>query len=380
MPESIYVAITAFASGGTLCFGLCFLFLCIPESPFLKGYRTARRMMALAYLGLSLLYIMEIIFNHPGGNILLTRSIKLTVGSFQALLFTHTFISLVNTSFATRKRLVWELIPIVGFALAIFITGPIGGNIIAFNISYYLFILYYLSMLIRYLILFLREYKACVQRADNYYADEEALRVRWIYYSFWGIFMIGVLLLPLLFSGDRFYYSLFTLFFIVLYSYFGIGFIEYAFRYKSLEPLALIPKEEKTLMESNKDKMAQSEHIKKALDAWVNEEKFLKQGLTIEMVAMELNTNRTYLSNYFNQIEQQTFRLWINFLKIDKAKKLLLKHPDMLVVEIAGLSGYSDSSNFNKQFVKSTGISAQTWRKQNLAKKTYSHSYQKQHV
>ena len=366
MPGSIYLAVTAFASGSTLCFGLCFLFLHIPKSLFLKPYRRARKMMALAYLGLSLLYVLEIIFDHQGGNIVLTRSIKLAVGSFQALLFTYTFISLINTGFAIRKRLLWEVIPIGAFTLAILITGLLGGDSVAFNASYFLFILYYLSMLIRYLFLFFREYKACSERADNYYADDEALRIRWIYYSFWGIFTIGVFLVPLLFVHENFYYTAFTLSFIVFYSYFGIGFIQYAFRYKRIAPLAIVSEVRKPTNNDNSVQYAQKQHIRQALDVWLSKNSFLQPGLTIEMLASELSTNRTYLSNYINQVEQQTFRSWINSLKINRAKELLLEHPDMLVVEVANLAGYSDSSNFNKQFVKQTGISAQTWRKQHL--------------
>lgn len=366
MPNSLYIAVTAFASGSTLCFGLCFLFLYIPESLFLKPYRAARKMMALAYLCLSLLYVLEVIFNYSGGNIVFARAVKLAAGSFQALLFTYTFIGLINTDFAMRKSLIGEVIPIGVFILAISISGLWGADSLAFTVSYFLFIGYYLSMLIRYLLLFLREYKACWQRADNYYADDEALRIRWIYYSFWAIFSIGAFLVPLLLLRNNFYNTVFTLSFIVFYSYFGIGFIQYAFRYKSIAPLAIASEVRKPMNTGNNEQSAQNQSIKQALDVWVSKNSFLQPGLTIEMLALELSTNRTYLSNYINQVKQQTFRSWINSLKIDKAKELLLEHPDMLIVEVAILAGYSDSSNFNKQFVKQSGTSAQIWRKQHL--------------
>ncbi|RIH64438.1 helix-turn-helix domain-containing protein [Mariniphaga sediminis] len=370
MIDKIYFVVTALASGGALVLGLCFLFLYIPESTFLNGYRIARKTAASAYLGLSLLYLVEIIFHNPDISYPLSKSIKLIVGSLQAVFFTYTFISLINTHFVSRKKILWEIAPISAFVVALLASHIWAANTAAFQISFYLFLGYYVSLLIRYLILFLKEYRACFNRADNYYSGEESLRLRWIYYSFFGMFTVGLMLLLLLILPENdFFYSVFFLSFVLLYSYFGIGFINYSYRYKIIEPLATTEKPNEISPENSNDKKKQAEMIGEALTRWVLQERFVQQGLTIEDLSTELNTNRTYLSAYINQVEQQSFRSWINRLKIRKAQKLLLNHPEMLVVEVAGLAGYSDSSNFNKQFVKITGSSAQVWRKRELSKK-----------
>ena len=368
MEDIVYSVITAFTSGGSLVFGLCFLFLYIPESTFLGGYRIARKTAAAAYLGLSLLYLIEIFFdNHDIGHSL-SQSIKLTVGSVQALFFTYTFISLINTRFVTGKKVRRELLPILFFVVIMVASYVLGSNSLIFRINYYLFVVYYVVQLIRYLVLFLEEYRACYGRADNYYSGEENLRFRWIYYSFFGMFAIGVMLLLLLFvPGNKSIYYLFILSFMPFYSYFGVGFINYAYRYKIIEPLASAGSQREILTGNNNDKRKQSEIIGEALNRWVLQERFLQQGLTIEDLSSELNTNRTYLSAYINQVKKQSFRSWINHLKIGKAQKLLLEHPEMLVAEVACLAGYTDSSNFNKQFVKITGSSAQNWRNRQLA-------------
>ncbi len=132
MEDIVYSVITAFTSGGSLVFGLCFLFLYIPESTFLGGYRVARKMTAIAYLGLSSLYLIEIFFdNHDVGHSL-SQSIKLTVGSVQALFFTYTFISLINTRFVTEKKVWRELLPILFFIVIMVVSYVLGSNSLIF--------------------------------------------------------------------------------------------------------------------------------------------------------------------------------------------------------------------------------------------------------
>ncbi len=63
-----------------------------------------------------------------------------------------------------------------------------------------------------------------------------------------------------------------------------------------------------------------------------------------------------------------TFREWINTQRIEKAKSLLINHPELQIMDITQLTGYSDSSNFNKQFVKFTGKSAKKWQSQFVTK------------
>lgn len=366
MDGNVYLAITSLSIGITLCFGLCFLFLYIPESSFLRSYRIARKIVAYAYLVLSVLYMLEIVANSQCTNNLLVQAIRLVVGSFQALLFTYTFICLINIHYVTRKRLLREIVPLGILVMAVS-AALFSGNNLLFKFIYFLYLFYYLYLLVHFLIIFLKEYRACAQRADNYFSEKETQRFSWIYFSFFGMFTIGVaLLLLLIFTAGSSYYSFFTLFFVVFYSYFGIKFIEYAFRYQRMELFAEVEIADKTPIVTDVDKNAQFQLIGEAIGVWVREEKYLQQGLTIETLATELNTNRTYLSNYINQIEKQTFRCWINHLKVDKAKTLLQSFPDMSVADVAVMSGYSDNSNFNKQFVKNTGTSPKIWRKNQL--------------
>ena len=56
------------------------------------------------------------------------------------------------------------------------------------------------------------------------------------------------------------------------------------------------------------------------------------------------------------------FRTWRTNLRIEEAKTLLLENKDASINIIAEASGFSDKSNFHRQFVKIVGCSPKEWR------------------
>ncbi|MFT3738939.1 MAG: AraC family transcriptional regulator [Breznakibacter sp.] len=362
MSEKVYLVFTVLFIGTTLGFGLCFLFLGIPKATFLNSYKLARRAMACAYIVLSILNMLEIIIRHDDDNdIRLAHAITLIIGAFQAFLFTYTFICLINSRYVTKNKIILETIPITLLGIAVLATYINTAWSAYFKGVYNVFLIYYLFVMVRYPVVFLKEFRNYTLRADNYFSEQETARFKWIYYSFFAFFAIGVVAMGLTFTANEVYYVCFTVALIAFYSYFGIKFIDYAFRYQYMEPVAAEtgnPQREFSFEST----------FEPALNQWIDAEKFLQPGLTVEQLARELNTNRTYLSNYINHVEQKTFRTWINDLKIDKSKEILLAQPNLPVMEVASIVGYNDGSNFNKQFVKNTGVSAQAWRMQNMKK------------
>lgn len=93
------------------------------------------------------------------------------------------------------------------------------------------------------------------------------------------------------------------------------------------------------------------------------EEPFLKPDLTIEDVAEALSSNRTYISVMMKESFSNTFRGYINSLRIERAKKLLLERPDELLNDIAEMSGFSSDSQLVKKFNDVEGCSPRVWLK-----------------
>ena len=62
---------------------------------------------------------------------------------------------------------------------------------------------------------------------------------------------------------------------------------------------------------------------------------FLSPRLTIIELCKIIGINRTYLSNYINNIYGSNFNLWINHLRIEEAKQLMGQTPKRSLSEIA---------------------------------------------
>lgn len=85
-------------------------------------------------------------------------------------------------------------------------------------------------------------------------------------------------------------------------------------------------------------------------------------GLTLGDVSSYVGLNERYFSTCFTKQEGETFSNYLTALRIQNAKNLL-KTTTFKVNEIASMSGYSTSENFNKAFKKNTGMTPNQYRK-----------------
>ncbi|MBR5499751.1 MAG: helix-turn-helix transcriptional regulator [Bacteroidales bacterium] len=82
---------------------------------------------------------------------------------------------------------------------------------------------------------------------------------------------------------------------------------------------------------------------------------YLNPKLTLQEVCSAIGTNRTYLSDYLNNVLNTTFYDYVNELRIKTACEIMdsmtseNKRP---IVEIAEVSGFNSISTFNRAFVK----------------------------
>lgn len=91
---------------------------------------------------------------------------------------------------------------------------------------------------------------------------------------------------------------------------------------------------------------------------------YLNPRLRLSELAMFLGTNRTYLSQYFNQNCESTFYDFVNDYRIHHAK-LLLHSTDDTLETIAMNSGFNSLSTFRRAFVQREGMSPIEFRASN---------------
>lgn len=85
--------------------------------------------------------------------------------------------------------------------------------------------------------------------------------------------------------------------------------------------------------------------------------------LSCAQVAEYAGVSLNYLNNLFDKQFGMTVNHYINYLRIEEAKKLI-ERTDISLTEIYKQIGYKNNQNFSKQFAKHTGLSPSQYRKQ----------------
>src|SRR5690606_4130850 len=96
------------------------------------------------------------------------------------------------------------------------------------------------------------------------------------------------------------------------------------------------------------------------------EEIYMQSGLTMELLAKKLGTNRTYMSMAVNQLNSDGFIDLINELRILKTCELLAdpEYKSYTIQYIANEVGFHSQPTFNKAFKKFTGVTPSFYLKE----------------
>ena len=169
---------------------------------------------------------------------------------------------------------------------------------------------------------------------------------------------------------------------IICFLYFTANFISFlgshklmldAFAYKALSgrEVGLIvkrnrrkeakPEEGETLSVNE----AEFKKLEYAIERWVKQKKFTQFDKSRDEVAKELGTSREFLHMYFTTRKGIDFKTWRTELRVEEAKKLLLENKEVSTNVVGEMAGFSDRSNFYRQFVKIVGCSPKQWRESN---------------
>ena len=95
---------------------------------------------------------------------------------------------------------------------------------------------------------------------------------------------------------------------------------------------------------------------------------FLQTNLTISQLADEINCSRHHLSQVLNDQLQKSYYDYINCLRIEEAKNLLIEpqYQQYKIASIAYDAGFNSLSTFNDVFKKHTGKTPSDYRKESL--------------
>ncbi len=109
------------------------------------------------------------------------------------------------------------------------------------------------------------------------------------------------------------------------------------------------------------------QQIETRLAKWLDAKGYCSNEVTIQSLATELYTNRTYLSAYINALYGCTFKVWVTHLRIDEAKRMLCDSTAYTVAAISESVGFSSTTSFIHVFKKYESISPAQWRERHKA-------------
>jgi AraC-like DNA-binding protein len=373
-------------------FGGCLL---VSKTPNKKIYRTYQRSKNILGIGLILFGIqilLQWIFDFRTNARHFATAMNITCYYLEGILFGMSFISLLDPTYITSQRIKknmtkWFVCTIIIWGAALFLTGILRTCVQA------IVALFFFVDASRIAIMFFKVYHAAIHKVENYYADNVDNFVLWLYKSTYGIVFFGLTGAILAFA-PKWVIAIQMSAGIFMFIYIFQSFINYMINFDAVEvavydPTIKIkgkntgtdsPQDNDIIREStslhtdlqDNDNQKQIEEkesatfiqIENELKNWVKNKNYRQNGITVEQVANQIYTNRTYLSMYINTKLKCSFRDWICDLRIKEAKQLFKQYPDQTVEQIAYSVGFASASHFARQFNEHEKITPAQWRKE----------------
>ena len=374
MEPSIYSFSLCTALPLMLFFGFYFLFAKTPEKKIFKNYLRSRQIMGIAMLLLSANYSVHfffgIRFKNADSAILMNMSTYFLCYS----LFSSALIMLLDRFYITKRRvwthiILWIIFSTLSGVVLFLLPSGIMQKISLFALAAWLVV--FGVVLARRVII---AYRRAIRIFNETQADDIGAYIEWLsIFTYWAlIFGVGCGLLT--FLPDE-YVFIWILSSIPFYSYLFYSYQNYLLFYEQVENAFEqdIQSEEELLTNSETEHEIVSEkEVPKSytefierVDNWIKTDGYVQQGLTIKELSEILYTNRTYLSAYIKTTYKMTFREWITSLRLEYAKNILKKHPEINIQKLAESSGFLSRSNFIKLFSEKEGCTPAKWKKSN---------------
>ena len=373
MEPSIYSFSLCTALPLMLFFGFYFLFAKTPEKKIFTNYLRSRQMMGIAMLLLSANYSVHfffgIRFKNADSAILMNMSTYFLCYS----LFSSALIMLLDRFYITKRRvwthfILWIVFSTLSGVVLFLLPSGIIQKISLFALAAWLVV--FGVVLARRVII---AYRRAIRIFNETQADDIGAYIEWLsIFTYWAvIFGVGCGLLT--FLPDK-YVFIWILSSIPFYSYLFYSYQNYLLFYEQVENAFEqdMQSEEELLTNSGIEPEMVSEEVPgsyaefiEKVGNWIKTDGYVQQGLTIKELSKILYTNRTYLSAYIKTTYKMTFREWITSLRLEYAKNILKKHPEINIQKLAESSGFLSRSNFIKLFSEKEGCTPAKWKKAN---------------
>lgn len=99
------------------------------------------------------------------------------------------------------------------------------------------------------------------------------------------------------------------------------------------------------------------------LEYFEKEKPYLSPFLTIDRVASDIYTNKTYISKIINDEMKMNFREFVNSYRVKEAIRIFSEDEDIAINKLKDLSGFNSYSSFSTAFKQHAGTTPGEWRR-----------------
>lgn len=354
-----------------LVMGITLSILCLAKKYGRLHNRSGLIFLAMAMLVLSVINIVEYAIGITEGAMNRSIAILVFASSIEMFLCFFTYVSLLDKSFVTYKRIICELA-----LIALFTTPPLfvqETNSIQLKALLGVALLFYIVKLAINFIVFRRHLRRAILRIENYHSDESSSLLMWINRTFYIVIAVG--LVSIFASlGDYRVLIIYNLFMFCAFLYIYIEVIRNIYVFdgsmaqieQQVEERIESESQKKFTVELQEDKEPSisfmNPHRQIIYQEWISRRGYTDPCITADNIALLFNTNRNRLSVYLNSELGVNYYEWIAQMRIDDAKKLLVEEPYIPICTIALRVGIEDKSNFGRAFKRVTGMSPTRYR------------------
>ncbi len=192
----------------------------------------------------------------------------------------------------------------------------------------------------------------------NVYSGKEVVNGRKLSYLVYGFLAYLVMIFTMDYTRNDTFYFFYMLFIIGIYL---VGVIV-MFNIQEMYSRVMIVEDYMQSSSKKKDALPEQDReernrLNTRVSEWESREDkpYLREGLTLVDVSIDMNLDQKQLSNYIENICKMSFDKWIDVHRIDEAIRLITANHDANLQDIAEQVGFGSLKNMTKSFHKIIG-------------------------
>ena len=344
-----------------LLLGMALLVIKVPETAGHTSYSRGKKTGAIVILlfGAEIFFQWLIRFNLEIADPMLSVSAYLFTFFVAAMMISGGFCSMMAPMlFTRRQRIISICVAAFYLCLLIVVYFLPGKRLQSYGILLCCGLLFLLACACIYKCIVI--YRKAINDLRTYYSDVVENLIRWMPGVGFGI-MLFMLSAPITCLCPRWIGINQLALGIIMMIYTFVCIISFSFNYNKVALAITAPASDQ---DTDEPESAENKETRSAVSSLNESLRDILHEKTIEHVARDMGTNRSYLSRYLNELCHVNFYEWVAQLRIEEAQSLMSTHPSMLIEQIATRVGFTSASTFSSTFKKIVGITPNKWRNQ----------------